>query len=183
MPLESWGRYPKARQAAVTVHWRSDPLPRVHGTLLPFGQGRSYGDCCLTDGATLLETSRLDRFIEFDPGPGILRCEAGQRVGDILAFTVARGFLAAFRVHRRLDRAAPTRAARPVLPRRPFDPRGQDEAAAAGRRVPLGPAGLCRERPDRGCLRRAVLRARPLARRPPVVASCAILLSARRPRP
>ena len=92
MPLESWGRYPKARQAAVTVHWRSDPLPRVHGTLLPFGQGRSYGDCCLNDGGTLLETSRLDRFIEFDPGPGILRCEAGARVGDILAFTVPRGF-------------------------------------------------------------------------------------------
>jgi FAD/FMN-containing dehydrogenase len=92
MPLESWGRYPKARQAAVTVHWRSDPLPRVHGTLLPFGQGRSYGDCCLNDGGTLLETSRLDRFIEFDPGGGVLRCEAGARLGDILAFTVPRGF-------------------------------------------------------------------------------------------
>src|SRR2546428_2956985 len=91
-PLESWGRYPKARQAAVAVHWRSDPLPRVHGTLLPFGQGRSYGDCCLNDGGTLLATSRLDRFIEFDPEQGVLRCEAGVRLGDILAFAVPRGF-------------------------------------------------------------------------------------------
>jgi len=85
-PLESWGRYPKARQAAVSVHWRTDPLPRVHGTLLPFGQGRSYGDCCLNEGGTLLATSRLDRLIEFDPGRGVLRCEAGARLGDILAF-------------------------------------------------------------------------------------------------
>src|SRR6266849_5958537 len=91
-PLESWGRYPPARQAAVSVHWRSDPLPRVHGTLLPFGQGRSYGDCCLNDGGTLLETSRLDRFIEFDQGRGILRCEAGVRIADILALTVPRGW-------------------------------------------------------------------------------------------
>src|SRR2546425_13081525 len=91
-PLESWGRYPSARQAAVSVHWRSDPLPRVHGTLLPFGQGRSYGDCCLNEGGTLLATSRLDRFIEFDPEQGVLRCEAGVRLGDILAFAVPRGF-------------------------------------------------------------------------------------------
>src|SRR5712672_3326895 len=72
-PLESWGRLPAARQAAVSVHWRSDPLPRVHGTLLPFGQGRSYGDCCLNEGGTLLATSRLDRLIEFDPGRGVPR--------------------------------------------------------------------------------------------------------------
>ena len=91
-PLESWGRYPPARQAAVSVHWRSDPLPRVHGTLLPFGQGRSYGDCCLNDGGTLLETSRLDRFIELDQGRGVLRCEAGVRIADILALTVPRGW-------------------------------------------------------------------------------------------
>src|SRR2546423_4248766 len=91
-PLESWGRYPLARQAAVSVHWRSDPLPKVQGTLLPFGQGRSYGDCCLNEGGTLLATSRLDRFIEFDPGSGVLRCEAGARLGDILAFAVPRGF-------------------------------------------------------------------------------------------
>src|SRR5262245_60435148 len=92
MPLESWGRYPSARQAAVPVHWRSDPLPRVHGTLLPFGQGRSYGDCCLNDGGTLLETARLDRFIEFDAAGGVLRCEAGARLGEVLAFLVPRGF-------------------------------------------------------------------------------------------
>ncbi|MFL5313116.1 MAG: FAD-binding protein [Myxococcales bacterium] len=91
-PLESWGRYPPARQAAVSVHWRSDPLPTVHGTLLPFGQGRSYGDCCLNDGGTVLVTSRLDRFIEFDARRALLRCEAGVRLADILAFAVPRGF-------------------------------------------------------------------------------------------
>ena len=91
-PPESWGRYPAARQAVVRVAWRSDPLPRVHGTLLPFGQGRSYGDCCLNDGGTLLDTSRLDRFIEFDDQSGVLRCEAGLRIADILDLAVPRGW-------------------------------------------------------------------------------------------
>src|SRR5919199_6563499 len=91
-PPESWGRYPAARQAVVHVAWRSDPLPRVHGTLLPFGQGRSYGDCCLNDGGTLLDTSRLDRFIEFDDQSGVLRCEAGLRIADILDLAVPRGW-------------------------------------------------------------------------------------------
>ena len=90
MPLESWGRYPKARQAAVTVHWRSDPLPQVHGTLLPFGQGRSYGDCCLNDGGTLVPTAALDRFISLEGG--LLRCEAGVTLGEILGLAVPRGF-------------------------------------------------------------------------------------------
>ena len=91
-PLESWGRYPAARQAAVPVAWRTDPLPRVHGSVLPFGRGRSYGDCCLNDGGTLLETSRLDRFIEFDPERGVLRCEAGVRLAEVLGLVVPRGW-------------------------------------------------------------------------------------------
>src|SRR6266852_3333557 len=92
-PLESWGRYPAARQAAVPVAWRTDLLPRVHGSVLPFGRGRSYGDCCLNDGGTLLETSRLDRFIEFDPERGVLRCEAGVRLAEVLGLVVPRGWV------------------------------------------------------------------------------------------
>src|SRR5690349_17201538 len=93
--LESWGRYPSARQAVVPVLWRSDPVPKVHGSVLPYGRGRSYGDCCLNDGGTLLETSRLDRFIEFDADRGVLRCEAGVRLSEILSFAVPRGWFVA----------------------------------------------------------------------------------------
>ena len=91
-PLESWGRYPAARQAALPVVWRDDPLPRVPGKLLPFGRGRSYGDCCLNDGGTLLVTERLDHFIHFDAASGLLRCEAGVQLADVLALAVPRGF-------------------------------------------------------------------------------------------
>jgi FAD/FMN-containing dehydrogenase len=90
--LESWGRYPPPKHAAqAPVVWRSDAL-RGAPPLLAYGRGRSYGDCCLNDGGTLLPTAGLDRFIAFDTANGILRCEAGVTLGEILALAVPRGF-------------------------------------------------------------------------------------------
>src|SRR5438105_116979 len=60
--------------------------------MLAYGQGRSYGDCCLNDGGKLLRTAGLDRFISFDSGSGLLRCEAGITLGEILRLAVPRGY-------------------------------------------------------------------------------------------
>jgi FAD/FMN-containing dehydrogenase len=60
--------------------------------MLPVGVGRSYGDVCLLDGGTLLTTRGLDRLLEFNPETGILRCEAGVTMAEILEFAVPRGF-------------------------------------------------------------------------------------------
>jgi FAD/FMN-containing dehydrogenase len=88
----SWGRYPQATQQIIPFPWRDAPLPAGPGTLLAYGNGRSYGDVCLNDGGTLLHTAGLDRFIAFDPDGGVLRCEAGALFSDILAFAVPRGW-------------------------------------------------------------------------------------------
>ena len=91
--IESWGRYPVPRHVEERpVVWRSDPLPQGSTRLLAFGRGRSYGDCCLNDGGTLLTTGTLDRFISFDAATGVLRCEAGVSLGEILALVVPRGW-------------------------------------------------------------------------------------------
>jgi len=57
---------------------------RTSGPILPFGLGRSYGDSCLNDNATLIDTRRLDHFISFDEGRGELVCEAGVTLKAIL---------------------------------------------------------------------------------------------------
>ena len=88
----SWGRYPHARQAVAPLHWRDAALPASEGSVLPYGNGRSYGDVCLNDGGTLLATRGLDRYIAFDSASGILRCEAGVLFADILDFAVPRGW-------------------------------------------------------------------------------------------
>ena len=90
--VQSWGRYHRFSQTVLPVLWAHEPLPAGEGTSLPFGLGRSYGDSCLNDGGTLLATTALDRLIAFDAGTGLLRCEAGVSLAEVLEFIVPRGW-------------------------------------------------------------------------------------------
>jgi FAD/FMN-containing dehydrogenase len=93
--FESWGRYPKYGAKVVPLNWRSDfpaALAGAHNGALPVGLGRSYGDVCLLEGGTLLQTTGMSRLIDFDPETGILTAEAGISLAQILDFAVPRGF-------------------------------------------------------------------------------------------
>lgn len=93
MALRSWGNLPA--QAAADERWwadRSADLPSVDGSLLAYGNGRSYGDVGLNSGGALLHTRGLNRFIAFDAHSGVLRCEAGVLLSEILDFVVPRGW-------------------------------------------------------------------------------------------
>lgn len=88
----SWGRFPKVDQLAVDVFDRRRPLPKFEGKALPRGNGRSYGDSCTVPGGTLLRSRHLDRFIAFDSSTGILQCEAGVLLDDIIRIAVPLGW-------------------------------------------------------------------------------------------
>jgi len=90
----SWGRLSAPVHDVWRPHQRGEPPPArpEGGTWLPYGNGRSYGDCCLNDGGGLVDTRELDRFIAFDPVIGLLECEAGVMLADILATFVPRGW-------------------------------------------------------------------------------------------
>ena len=89
----SWGRYPKVTPAAIyRAHWTDEPLPIGSHSLLPYGNGRSYGDSCLNDGGALLDMRGLDRMLGFDRSMGVLRCEAGVLLADILSLVVPMGW-------------------------------------------------------------------------------------------
>jgi len=92
--FESWGRYPKLHADVVPLHWTTDfPLAAAPAAKqLPVGLGRSYGDVCLLENGTLLQTTGMDRLLHFDPSTGVLRCEAGVSLAAILDFAVPRGF-------------------------------------------------------------------------------------------
>jgi FAD/FMN-containing dehydrogenase len=60
--------------------------------LLAYGLGRSYGDVCLNNGHTLLDTARMDHFRRFDATTGIIECEAGTSLDAILDAVVPRGW-------------------------------------------------------------------------------------------
>jgi FAD/FMN-containing dehydrogenase len=93
-PGLSWGRYPVAPPSRVLrIRWRDAPpaLGDVPESLLPSGCGRSYGDSCLNAGGALIDATGLDRFIELGPD-GLLRCEAGVTLAEILDVVVPRGW-------------------------------------------------------------------------------------------
>lgn len=81
----------------VAVRWRSvvPDFAAIETSVLPFGQGRSYGDSCLNAGGVLLDTASLSRFMAFDSSSGVLRCESGVTLASILEFCVPRGWFLA----------------------------------------------------------------------------------------
>jgi FAD/FMN-containing dehydrogenase len=87
-------RLPRVRNARV-IEWqdRSAPLPASDAPLLARGNGRSCGDAGLNDGGTLLLTRGMDRLIAFDRATGVLECESGILLGDLLHWCLPQGWM------------------------------------------------------------------------------------------
>ena len=66
---------------------------RWNGSTLAVGCGRSYGDCGLAASGEVLRTTGMNRLLDFDESSGVLRCEAGVTLGEILRCTVAAGWI------------------------------------------------------------------------------------------
>jgi FAD/FMN-containing dehydrogenase len=93
----SWGRYPQVQHRAIHKASWTDELPRflesaAPGALLPHGLGRSYGDSCLNNGRDLVDCSRLTRFQSFDAESGVLRCECGVSLAEVLEIAIPKGW-------------------------------------------------------------------------------------------
>lgn len=57
---------------------------------IPYGNGRSYGDSALNEN--ILYTKTYNYFLDFDEQNGILTCQAGVTLGEILEAFVKRGW-------------------------------------------------------------------------------------------
>ena len=87
----SWGRFPSSPSASRLLHWPDEPWPGA-GSLLPHGLGRSYGDVCLSAGGTLLLTRGLNRLLAFERQLGVVTCESGVSLDEILHLIVPAGW-------------------------------------------------------------------------------------------
>jgi FAD/FMN-containing dehydrogenase len=67
-------------------------LMEQHGTFLPFGNGRSYGDSCLAASGHVLHMRPLNRFISANWETGLIRAEAGVTLEEMLALAIPRGW-------------------------------------------------------------------------------------------
>ncbi|MES2823709.1 MAG: FAD-binding oxidoreductase [Pseudomonadota bacterium] len=96
--LSSWGRYPKIPQVKHSVEWASElafTMEKLIGkyvSILPYGNGRSYGDSCLANSNNVLNMRTLNRFISVDWKLGLITAEAGVTLEEILSVSIPNGW-------------------------------------------------------------------------------------------
>lgn len=62
------------------------------GSLLAFGNGRSYGDSCQNRRGWLIDMRSCNRILAFDPESGLLDAEAGALLSDIIDHVAPTGY-------------------------------------------------------------------------------------------
>lgn len=93
--VSSWGRLSHFEHRIITADSAAAIKAQFkpNHSILPFGNGRSYGDVCLNPSGDLLDMRLLDRFIEFNQDTGVLKCEAGILLRDIQRLMIPRGWI------------------------------------------------------------------------------------------
>ncbi|MEP1208699.1 MAG: FAD-binding oxidoreductase [Rhizobiaceae bacterium] len=86
----SWGRLNSAKRS--TRPFEPSMAAPTDGSLLAYGNGRSYGDSCHNDAGTLLTTAHNNALISFDRDQGLLTAQSGILLGDILAHLLGSGW-------------------------------------------------------------------------------------------
>jgi decaprenylphospho-beta-D-ribofuranose 2-oxidase len=91
-----WGRA-LSTEGEIARPERQAGLERLlaDGLIPAQGNRRSYGDAGLNGGGRMIDMTRLDRFIDFEPESGVLTVEAGATIGAIAASFAPRGWLPA----------------------------------------------------------------------------------------
>jgi len=94
--LAGWGRFPVEPCHLYRPEKSTDFLAILQSTqepsYIPRGLGRSYGDAALNLDAGAVCSVRLNRFLSFDHATGILECESGASLAEILDTFLPRGF-------------------------------------------------------------------------------------------
>lgn len=90
--VQAWGRLSADKHDVLRLHERPDRLPSGSGPALVHGNGRSYGDVALNPAGRLWLSTGLDRFLAFDVQTGVLECEAGVLLDDIIQVALPHGW-------------------------------------------------------------------------------------------
>lgn len=91
--LSGWGNIPKS-ECKVTYPRDAADIRKLLAVdqILPRGLGRSYADQATNQSHLILKMEKMDRFIAFDDHTGILKCEAGVTLDEIISVLAPRGW-------------------------------------------------------------------------------------------
>ena len=90
--VTNWGNYPVVKKEikAEESYDKIRDFLKNHNEVIARGNGRCYGDASL--GEAIFSTKRLNKFISFDRINGVLECEAGVLLSEILEVAVPQGY-------------------------------------------------------------------------------------------
>jgi decaprenylphospho-beta-D-ribofuranose 2-oxidase len=95
-PLSGWGRYPVEMCHLFRPEKRSEVLAALtaggQSSYIPRGLGRSYGDAALNKDGGVIWQVLLNRFLSFDSASGVLECESGVSLAEIVQYLLPRGW-------------------------------------------------------------------------------------------
>ena len=91
--ISGWGNYPQ-KECTVTLPETNKDIEESLDSpqLITRGLGRSYADQALNEGNKVLTFTRMDNFLNWDEKTGILECEAGVSLDDIILTYAPRGW-------------------------------------------------------------------------------------------
>lgn len=92
--LTGWGNFPKIATQLVSINTVSDATTEVKSanSIIARGLGRSYADQAINSEGTTVNCTKLQKFISFDAIAGILECEAGASLDEIITHFAPRGW-------------------------------------------------------------------------------------------
>ena len=91
--LSGWGNYPIGESIIVRPKNREEVLRILkEEQVLARGLGRSYGDQALNDHHCVAVCTKLNRFLAWDQERGILVCEAGVSLEEIISVFAPKGW-------------------------------------------------------------------------------------------
>jgi decaprenylphospho-beta-D-ribofuranose 2-oxidase len=92
--LAGWGNYPVAESITLNPRDTDDAKGDIKkGEVIARGLGRSYGDQAVNENNYVAVCTKLNHFLHWDEQGGILECEAGVSLEEIITYFGPKGWL------------------------------------------------------------------------------------------
>jgi decaprenylphospho-beta-D-ribofuranose 2-oxidase len=92
MDLTGWGRYPRIQARAHSFESPEELLSwlKKDSNYIVHAEGRGYGDCALSP--EVIFTRRFNNILDFDPQTGMVSCESGVTLAELIEVFLPRGW-------------------------------------------------------------------------------------------
>ncbi|MBC2608262.1 FAD-binding oxidoreductase [Pelagicoccus albus] len=90
--VSNWGNYPLVEAEVSIPSYKSELLKDFEACdlVLARGNGRCYGDAALC--SRMIDMTSYNKFLAFDEETGVVTCQAGALLADVLELSVPKGF-------------------------------------------------------------------------------------------